>query len=50
MESDGENPDFAKHGGEALDLGEDFDSEVDDQEEDEDELQMDDQPDPTLQQ
>ena len=34
MDSDDEN--FAKHGGEALDIGEDFDSEeeVDDEEED----------------
>ncbi len=39
MESDEDN-DFAKQGGEALDLGEDFDDEDDVDEEEDDEEQM----------
>lgn len=38
MDSEDENQDFAKQGGEALDLGEDFDDDDEDEgEEDEDE-------------
>lgn len=40
MDSDEENQNFAKQGGEALDLGEDFDDEDDDEGEEEDDEQV----------